>query len=89
MIVTGKLDIPFPVAIIVAEPVATAVATPSLLIVITLALLLVQVTTTSLTTEPSDACAVAENRCEPPTSKVADVGLTVILATEGGVTVTG
>ena len=81
--VTGELDTPFPVALIVDVPALTAVATPLALIVTTLVLLLDQVKLTPVTADPSEDRADAVKRCVPPTCSVAEAGLTVTLATVG------
>ncbi len=88
VIVTVGLDTPFPVALIVAVPGLTAVATPPGLIVTTFVLLLDHAKVTPLTADPSELRADAEKRCVPPTSRDAEVGLTVTLTTDG-VTTTG
>ncbi|MCY3712441.1 MAG: hypothetical protein OXH02_04060 [Gemmatimonadetes bacterium] len=82
VIVTAALETPFPVARMVAVPAATAVTTP-LLMVATAVLLLDQVKLTPLITVPSEALAVATNRCVPPACSVAVLGLTSTTETVG------
>ncbi len=89
VIVTGVLDIPLPVARIVAVPAATAVARPEALMVTTLMLLLDQEMVTPLTVVPSEERADAENCCVPPTSRDAEEGVTDTLETVGAGGCTG
>ncbi len=86
---TGVLDIPLPVARIVAVPAATAVANPEALMVTTLTLLLDQEMVTPLTVPPSEERADAENCCVPPTSRDAEEGVTDTLETVGAGGCTG
>ncbi len=83
VIVAGALDMPFPVALIVAVPALTAVATPPELMVTIAVLLLVQVKSTPFITAPSEALAVATNLCVLPTSSDAVLGLTSTTETVG------
>ena len=83
VIVTAALETPFPVARMVVVPAATAVATPLLLTVATAVLLLDQAKLTPLITVPSEALAVATNRCVLPASSVAMFGLISTTETVG------
>jgi hypothetical protein len=87
---TVMLDVPvFPslVAVMVAVPAATAVTRPELDVVATLLLLVDHVTVRPVSTFPDASLSVTESCCVFPTARLADVGLTVTVATGACVTV--
>src|SRR5439155_11875418 len=85
------LDVPLLpslVAVIVADPAELPVTKPPLLTAATDVLLLDHVTTRPVSVLPARSFVTAESCCMPPTTVLADAGLTVTDATGMLVTVT-
>ena len=76
--------IPSTVAVIVALPAATAVTTPAALTVATAGVPLLHVTARPVSAFPAASRAPATRDCVPPTTTLAEAGVTLTLATAAG-----